>query len=228
MAQLASNRMKLVSVRAVGGRHMRRSLMVATAIAVAWSQPIGVVAGTQSYHVDSAKSSATIHVGKAGAFSFVAGHTHEVMGPIESGSVDVDVEAPSRSHVRLVIAAAELKVSAEGEPHGDAPKVQEAMHGDAVLDVAHHARITYESTSVTVQEHRGNRLDLVVAGQLTIRDTSQSVKVPVRVELADDTLTASGRFAIKQSAFGIKPISVGGVVAVKDTLDVEFSVSAKK
>ena len=206
---------------------MRRSFLFAAAISVAWSQPIGLAAGVQTYRVDSAKSSATIHVGKAGAFSFVAGHTHEVVGPIESGSVDVDVEAPSRSHVKLVIAASELKVSAEGEPHGDAPR-QEAMHGDAVLDVAHHARIMYESTSVTVQEHRGNRLDLVVAGQLTIRDTTQPVKVPVRVELADDRLMANGRFAIKQSAFGIKPISVGGVVAVKDTLDVEFSVSAKK
>lgn len=213
---------------AAGVAQMRRSLLFAAAIAIAWSQPIGLVAGVQSYRVDPAKSSATIHVGKAGAFSFVAGHTHEVTGPIESGSVDVDAESPSQSHVKLVIAASALKVSAEGEPHGDAPKVQEAMDGDAVLDVAHHERITYESTSVTVQEHRGNRLDLVVAGQLTIRDTTQSVKVPVRVDLADDTLTASGRFAIKQSAFGIKPISVGGVVAVKDTLDVEFSVSAKK
>src|SRR4249919_2044984 len=101
---------------------MRRSFLFAAAISVAWSQPIGLAAGVQTYRVDSAKSSATIHVGKAGAFSFVAGHTHEVVGPIESGSVDVDVEAPSRSHVKLVIAASELKVSAEGEPYGDAPK----------------------------------------------------------------------------------------------------------
>jgi polyisoprenoid-binding protein YceI len=205
-----------------------RSLSLAAAIATAWSQTIAPVAGLQSYRVDSAKSHATIHVGKAGAFSFVAGHTHEVTGPVESGSVDVDVEAPSRSRVRLVIAASELKVSAEGEPRGDAPKVQEAMDGGTVLDVAHHARITYESTSVKVQERRGNRLDLVVAGQLTIRDVNQPVTVPVRVELSDGGLTANGRFSIKQSAFGIKPVSVGGVVAVKDALDIEFSISATK
>lgn len=207
---------------------LRQSLLFAAAIAIVWSQTIGLVADVQRYRVDSAQSSATIHVGKAGAFSFVAGHTHEVKGPIESGSVDVDVEAPSRSRVSLVIAASDLKVSSEGEPRGDAPKVQETMDGEAVLDVAHHARITYESTSVTVQEHRGSRLDLVVAGQLTIRNVTQPVTVPVRVELADDRLTASGRFAVKQSAFGIKPISVAGVVSVKDTIDIEFSVSAKK
>jgi polyisoprenoid-binding protein YceI len=207
---------------------LRRSLVFAAAMATAWSQTVGLSAEVQSYRVDPANSSATIHVGKAGAFSFVAGHTHEVKGPIESGSVDVDVEAPSRSRVSLVIAASDLKVSAEGEPRGDAPKVQETMDGETVLDVAHHARITYESTSVTVQERRGNRLDLVVAGRLTIRDVAQPVTVPVRVELADDRLTANGRVTIKQSAFGIKPISVAGVVSVKDALDIEFSISAKK
>lgn len=209
-------------------RQVMRSLLLAAAIAAACSQTIGLAAEVQSYRVDSAKSYATIHVGKAGAFSFVAGHTHNVTGPIESGSVDVDVEAPSRSRVNLVIASSSLKVSVEGEPRGDAPKVQEAMDGEAVLDIAHHARIVYESKSVTVQQHQGNRLDLVVAGQLTIRDVTQPVTVPVRVELADDRLTATGHFAIKQSAFGIKPISVAGVVAVKDTLDVEFSISATK
>ena len=130
--------------------------------------------------------------------------------------------------MRSQFAASDLKVSAEGEPKGDAPKVQETMDGATVLDVAHHARITYESTSVTVQERRGNRLDLVVAGQLTIRNVTQPVTVPVRVELADDRLIANGRFTVKQSAFGIKPTSVAGVVSVKDTLDIEFSISAKK
>ena len=221
MAQLAHN----PDSRAF---RLRQSLVFAAALATAWSQTVGLSARVQSYRVDPANSSATIHVGKAGAFSFVAGHTHEVKGPIESGSVDVDVEAPSRSRVSLVIAASDLKVSAEGEPKGDAPKVQETMDGATVLDVAHHARITYESTSVTVQERRGNRLDLVVAGQLTIRDVAQPVTVPVRVELADDRLMANGRFTVKQSAFGIKPTSVAGVVSVKDMLDIEFSISAKK
>jgi hypothetical protein len=41
-------------------------------------------------------------------------------------------------------------------------------------------------------------------------------------------LTATGRFSVTQSAFGIKPISVGGVVAVKDALDIEFSIAADR
>src|SRR3982750_773521 len=135
---------------------------------------------------------------------------------------------PAGSRVRLVIATADLHVSAAGEPEGDAPKVQEAMAGEKVLDVAHHPQIVYESTAVTVKSRRGTLLDLAVAGQLTIRGVSQAVTAPVHVDVGDGALTATGRFSIKQSAFGIKPISVGGVVAVKDTLEIDFSVSAKR
>jgi polyisoprenoid-binding protein YceI len=187
---------------------------------------MGMGAATQTYHVDPSQSRTTIHVGKAGAFSFIAGHTHHVSGPIENGSVDLDLDSPSRSRVRLAIATPELKVSAEREPDGDAPKVQEAMKSEKVLDVAHHPRITFESTGVTLKSRRGTVLDVVVSGALTIRGVSQTVSVPVRVEIADGSLTATGRFVIKQSVFGIKPISVGGVVAVKDTLDIDFSIAA--
>ena len=71
-------------------------------------------------------------------------------------------------------------------------------------------------------------LDLSITGQLTIRDVAQSIVVPVHVQLGDDSLTATGRFSIKQTAFGIKPISVAGVVNVKDTLDLDFTIRAKR
>src|SRR5690348_10350597 len=203
---------------------MRCLPFVAAAVLVVATQT--TAAQTSAYRVDASKSHATIHVGKSGVFSFMAGHTHEVEGPIAAGSVDVDPVSPDRSRIRLTIATSDLEVLAAHEPKGDAPKVQEAMDGDKVLDVAHYPQITYESTGVTLESRHGHVLELVVTGQLTIRDISQPVTAPVRVELGDRTLTASGRLTIKQSAFGIKPISVGGVVAVKDTLDIDFSVSA--
>jgi polyisoprenoid-binding protein YceI len=181
-----------------------------------------------AYHVDASRSRTTIHVGKAGVFSFVAGHSHEVGGPIQSGLIDVDPDQPTRSRVQLVIAAADLKVEAEHEPEGDAPKVQEAMESEKVLDVAHHPRLTYESSAVTLKDRRGNVLNLNVTGQLTIRDVMREVTAPVRVELDATELAATGRFSVKQSAFGIKPISVGGVVAVKDALEIDFSIVAHK
>lgn len=182
---------------------------------------------SQTYRVDPAKSQATVHVGKAGAFSFIAGHTHEVSGPIADGSVEVDADNPSQSRVRLVIAASGLKVSAAREPEGDAPKVQDAMIGANVLDVARHPQITFESTAVTIRNRSATVWELTVAGRLTIRSVSQAVTVPVRVEFTGNGLKATGEFTIKQTAFGIKPISVGGVVAVKDALGIAFSIFAE-
>lgn len=205
---------------------MRTRVVTATVIAVLVGQPLASNAETASYRIDPAKSSVTIHVGKSGAFSFVAGHTHEVSGPIQSGSVDVDQEEPSRSHVRLVIGSANLTVSAAGEPAGDAPKVQETMQGEQVLDVRRFPQITYESTAIVLKSRRENVLELTITGQLTIRDITRPVTVPVHVELGAEGLSANGRFEIKQTAFGIKPISVGGVVSVKDTLDLQFAIAA--
>jgi polyisoprenoid-binding protein YceI len=203
---------------------MRSHLVLAIVSAIVVN---AAAAANTTYRVDSANSRATIHVGKAGAFSFIAGHSHEVSGPIQSGSVDFDPDAPAQSRVQLVIAASDLKVSAAGEPAGDAPKVQDAMD-EQVLDVKNNPRITYESTSVTVKNQTGSTLDLILTGRLTIRDVTQAVTTPVRVEVTGTSLTATGHFAIKQSTFGIKPISVGGVVAVKDAIEIAFSISAQK
>ena len=71
-------------------------------------------------------------------------------------------------------------------------------------------------------------LELSVTGQLTIRDVRQPVTVAVRVELVDSGLSANGHLEIKQSVFGIKPVSVGGVVAVKDALGIDFTIVATK
>jgi polyisoprenoid-binding protein YceI len=182
----------------------------------------------QTFRIDAANSRATIHVGKAGMFSFVAGHSHEVSGPIESGEVEVDPDSPAQGRIHLVIPASELRVSAAAEPEGDAPKVQEAMSGPKVLDVAHQPRILYESTAVTVKSGHGSRIDLLVEGRLTIRGMTRPVTATVHAEFAEHTLKATGRFAVKQSTFGITPVSVGGVVAVKDELQIEFSILASK
>src|SRR6476661_2463073 len=87
------------------GELVRRQTLAATLIALVAQQSPVVMAQTAVYRIDPAKSTVTIHVGKAGAFSFMAGHVHEVGGPIQTGSVDVDLDMPSRSRVRLSIAS---------------------------------------------------------------------------------------------------------------------------
>jgi polyisoprenoid-binding protein YceI len=176
-------------------------------------------AGPRTFTADPARSRATIEVGKSGAFSF-AGHTHEVEAPLSNGVIHFDPDRPSRSDVRLEFNAAAMRVTGKGESADDAAKVQQTMLSEQVLDVKKYPTIVFESTSVSPKYE--------VAGRLTIHGETRPVSAAVTLKVDGPTLTATGRFAIKQTAFGIKPISVGGVVKVKDELNIAFTIAARE
>ena len=202
---------------------MKKVLAVALALAGSLSLR---AAGPRTFTVEPDRSRAMIAVGKSGAFSF-AGHTHEVEAPVSGGIVRLDPDAPSKSDVKLEFNAARLRVTGKGESADDVPKVQEAMIGEMVLDVKKFPTIAFESTSVTAKGAAPS-LDLTVSGRLTIRGTTRPVTAPVAVRIDGATLTATGKFLIKQTDFGIKPISVGGVVKVKDELTISFTIAARE
>jgi polyisoprenoid-binding protein YceI len=201
---------------------------VGIVVAQAVSTPARPLAAAAPFEVDSARSRAVIAVGKSGPFSFMAGHTHEVVASKLTGVIGFDRDAPAQSTVRLEIDARTLKVTGKGDPPDDVPKVQEAMQSAKVLDVARFPSIRFESTSVTVKSQTSTALDLIVAGRVTLRDVTHAVTAPVHVVLEQGALTADGTFSIKQSDYGITPISVAGAVAVKDALAISFTVLARE
>jgi polyisoprenoid-binding protein YceI len=184
-------------------------------------------AAPRSYTIDSSRSRATIEVGKSGVFSFAAGHTHEVIASGIAGTITVDTEDPSRSSVRVTIDASALKVTGKGESPSDVPKVQDTMVSAQVLDVQRYPTITFASTSVAVKTQNATTLDVVVTGQLTLHNVTHSIVVPVTVRRDGNALTATGHFPIKQTEYAIKPVSVGGVVSVKDLVNVSFSIAGR-
>ena len=202
---------------------MKKAL--ACAIAVAGSLTLAA-AGPRTFTVEPERSHAMIDVGKAGAFSF-AGHTHEVEAPVATGVVHLDPDAPGKSDVRLEFNAAAMRVTGKGESADDAAKVQQTMLGEQVLDVKKFPVITFESTSVTAKGAAPS-LALIVTGKMTIHGATKAVTAPVAVKIDGATLTATGRFQIKQTDFGIRPISIGGVVKVKDELNLTFTLVARE
>jgi polyisoprenoid-binding protein YceI len=195
-------------------------LVVGVAVAAAAARG----AATRPYTIDASRSSATIEVGKSGAFSFAAGHTHEVLAPAMTGTIVLDLDDPAHSSVRVTIDASALKVTGKGESARDVPKVQETMAGTQVLDVQRYPTIAFASTSVSIKTHTGATLDVMVTGQLTIRGVAHEMNVPVSVRMEGSTLTATGRFPVKQTEYGMKPVSVGGVVSVKDVVNISFTI----
>jgi polyisoprenoid-binding protein YceI len=179
------------------------------------------------FHIVSQSSRVVVEVGKSGALSFAAGHTHKVEGPV-SGRLAFVPEEPERADITIAIQTADLRVRAEGEPPGDVPEIQETMASARVLDVARYPTIAFQSRTVVLERQHGSALDLKITGDLTLHGATHLVTIPVMAEANADQVTARGRFSIKQSEYGIAPVRVaGGLVSVKDTLEIELRLVAR-
>lgn len=182
----------------------------------------------QEFRLDPAASSLLIQVGRAGLFAF-AGHNHEVAAPGLSGTVILDVTDVTRSRVTLEVDAAAMRVTGRGEPAADVPEVQRVMLSERVLDVERHPAIAFESRRISLVGRAAGGLRLRIDGDLTLRGTTRPVSVPVDVQLAADRLTAAGKIRLRQTDFGIRPVTAAaGTVRVKDEVEVEFTMVARR
>ena len=162
--------------------------------------------------IDTAHSKITIHVGKSGLFS-AAGHEHEVSAPIAEGAIDDSGDG----HIWFRVEAAKLQVL----PEKDQGAVQKDMQ-EKVLESAKFPEIRFESVMLKKLEDGKWH----VTGNLRLHGHVNPVTAEVRLELYDRAgQTYSGQATLKQSQFGIKPVSAaGGTVKVKDELKIDFVI----
>lgn len=198
------------------------------ALLLVWLASVALGAQGGTYQIDQTATSVLIEVGKGGVFSFAA-HDHEVVAPAVAGSIVLDQTDVTKSKVSLEFNAAALKVTGKGEPAEDVPEVQAAMLSDRVLDVRQYPTITFRSNRVSLVRKGADRLTLNVAGDLTLHGITRPVTTRVEVGLKDPSLTATGTARIRQTDFGMTPVTAGGgTVRVKDEVDVVFRVVARR
>jgi polyisoprenoid-binding protein YceI len=187
--------------------------------------PAGALAqGARHYVLVPSQSALKIHVGKTGVFS-AFGHEHDVVARAFSGTVTLPAEGGSGAQVSMRFDVRGLQVLAKGEPAGDAPKVQATMHGPEVLDVARFPLITFVSQHVTIQRAGADALKAEVDGSLQLHGVVRPVHVPVEVQLTQGGLRATGQTVLKQTDYGISPVSAGGgTVKVEDEITVSFDL----
>jgi polyisoprenoid-binding protein YceI len=184
------------------------------------------LAAGRSYVIDPSQGEVAIHVGKSGLLSFT-GHEHHVLAVAFSGRIVADSESVGSSSVQISFEAKSLKVQDKGEPAGDAAKVEAAMTGAGVLDVAHFPTITFVSKSVSGTALPKGAYDLTIAGDLSLHGVQKAFTLPVHVEVSTDALVASGHVGLRQTAFGMTPVSVAGVVKVRDEVGIDFKIVAR-
>jgi len=181
----------------------------------------------ERFQVDPEATQVTVNVGRSGLLAF-AGHTHEIAAPAIAGEILFDRAEIARSSVTLEFDAAALRVTGQGEPAEDVPEVQQVMVSERVLDVQQYPTIRFQSDRVAAGDQAGDALDLRVAGQLTLHGVTRPVTLPVEVRVTSDGLTAAGTVRIRQSDFGIRPVTAGaGTVRVRDEVEIVFRIVAR-
>jgi polyisoprenoid-binding protein YceI len=165
----------------------------------------------QDSKIDTQRSSITIHVGKAGLLS-AAGHEHWVNAPIASGSIG-ESGAP---HVEFSVETASMRV--KPDPKVDS-KTEATIQKDMetmTLEIAKYPEISFRSTRVE-KTADGWKVD----GALSLHGVTK----PVSVVVKKNGDSYAGHTVLKQTDFGIKPISVaGGTIKVKNEIEIDFQV----
>jgi polyisoprenoid-binding protein YceI len=170
-------------------------------------------ASAQRRAIDPARSTITVYVFKSGFFSAFA-HDHQIAAPITEGTVDESAQPA----VTLRIESRSLRVLDPKLSAEQRAEVQKTMEGPEVLDVARHSEIRFQATAV---EKAGNQ-GWVLRGHLSLHGQTRPVTVTVKSENG----RYSGVAVLKQTDFGVKPVSIaGGTVRVKDEVRIEFQIA---
>lgn len=157
------------------------------------------------------QSAITIHVSKSGLFSGFA-HNHIVVAPINHATVD-----PAHLSAEITVVSKEMKVTDPEVSEKDRAEIQSTMLGPKVLDHEKYPEIHFKSSHIEQTSPQHYR----VAGTLELHGTKREITL----EVTGGAEHYHGATKLKQSDFGIKPISLGGgSIKVKDELELEFDV----
>ena len=173
---------------------------------------------TGTYNFDTAHS----------RFGFVARHAMvtKVRGAFNEfeGSATIDGTDPSRSTVSVSLDVASVDTrNAQRDGH---------LRTNDFLDVENFPKITFTSTSI---KHDGGN-DFEVTGDLTIKDVTRSITIPLEFQGAatdpfgNQRIGFEGATQIQRSDFGVTynaALETGGVL-VSDKITLEFEISAIK
>jgi polyisoprenoid-binding protein YceI len=166
----------------------------------------------QEKAIDTQRSTITIHVGKSGMFS-AAAHDHTVNAPIVSGTI---VESPTP---RIEFRVETAKMTVKPDPKIDA-KTQSTIQThmeEMVLETKKFSEIAFRSSRVQKVADGQWKVD----GDLSLHGVTRAISLTVK-QTGDSYTTHT---VLKQTDFGIKPISIGGgMIKVKDEVEIEFQI----
>jgi polyisoprenoid-binding protein YceI len=182
-----------------------------------------------NWRIDTARSSLSVRAQRAGLLSPVL-HDHDFRPDVWSGTIRLDLTGagdPPRAQVEVSVTTASLEDHEPGLSPADRTKVHEQLVGPTILDAQRFGQIVFRANRLEDVRRADHSFEGTLVGVLTLHGQGRAVRVPISTTWTADTLKASGRFAIRQSDFGIRPFSSHlGTVAVRDELTIELRLVA--
>ena len=189
------------------------------------------------YTIAAAESLLTIRVYKAGTLA-AAGHNHLIASHDLSGTLYVPAEVLRTSfEVQLPVAGLTVdEASLRSAQHSEdfPPQVPDSaregtrrnMLSAALLDGAQFPQITLRA--VALEEQPPPLPGTLRAHvQVTVRDATHEIVLPVRYQRSAGTVTVDADTALKQSDLGLKPFSaLLGALQVQDEMQVSVHLVA--
>jgi hypothetical protein len=180
--------------------------------------------GNKVFPVDSAQSLITVTVRRGGALARL-GHDHVVASRSVAGFVAPDA-GRADFHFRLdqmTVDETALRQAAglDTQPSADAIEGTRTNMLGRVLDAARYP-------VVMLHAERVNGNDAMLRLTVTLHGVQRTLDVAAVIEQTRTSVTASGKFTLLQSDFGITPMSVmGGAMVVQDPMDLGFRIVAR-
>jgi hypothetical protein len=190
------------------------------------------------YDVVPAESLLSVLVYRAGTLA-AAGHNHVIASHTLAGTVYVPEEVRETTlEVRVAVDALtvdEPELRAQ-QPGSDFPPdvsdsaragTRHNMLSSALLDAADYPEVVVRAVRFTA-DPAGAQGMLTAQLEVEVRGARFPVAVPVRYEIAGDTLTVTGAAAVRQSELGLTPFTaLLGALAVQDEMRISFRITCR-
>src|SRR5262249_49797427 len=153
----------------------------------------------------------------AGGLLSALAHDHTIAIRDFTGETQFTYGTVDPASLRLAIKADSLSVT-DKVSQSDRQKIETTMR-EEVLETGKFPEIVFKSTKVEVNKTGEGQYQAKIWGDLTLHGVTRNLVISARLEFGQDILRAQGAFALRQSEYGIKQVSVaGGTVKVKDEL----------
>ncbi len=179
-----------------------------------------------SYRIDSEQSKFIVRALVGGLLS-TFGHNHTIAIREFTGETNITPNSIAPASLQMSIKADSLavldKVSAN-----DKKEIETKMRTE-VLETGQYPNIVFKSTNISANKTADGQYDIQIWGDLTLHGITKSIWFKGQMTMSGNTLRSKGEFALRQSEFKIKPVSVaGGTIKVKDELKFSFEIVAIK